>query len=112
MGAPSSQPSSYPAPGAYARPEGMLTKRGLWTLNLFALATVWLGLMFFVTGATDRATLQFARFLVVSGATFGALMCAAGGLGSHRTNDYQNLGLLVLAAFWIFFLSQVAARLI
>ncbi len=113
MGPPPSPPPAYPYPAAYAmRPEGLLTRRGLWTLNLFAIAAVWLGLMLFVFGTTDRAVLQFARFLIVSGATFGALSCAAGALGSHRTSDYQNLGLLVLAAFWIFFLSQVAIKLI
>lgn len=113
MAPPTSPPPPYPdAPGYTVRPEGLLTKRGIWAMNLLAIGAVWLGLMVFVLGTTDVGVRQFGRFLVVTGAGFGALASVAGGLGSHRTTDLQNIGLLVLAGFWLFLLGQAVLRLI
>ena len=105
------QPAPYPSYPVYPmRPEGFLTKRGVWVLNLFAAGAVWLGVMVFVFRATDAGVIQLARFLIVSGAGFGALVSAAGGLGSHKTSDMQNLGLLLLAAAWVLLLGQVIVK--
>jgi len=98
-------PAQYPpyAPQVYYPPgiEAMLTKKTIFGLVAFGGFLMWLGLLIHVLGATDRDVLRFANFLTLTGAFIGFGFAAAGALGSKRTTDLQNLGLLVLASCFI-----------
>lgn len=57
---------------------------------------LWLGLLLVLTRV---ANLQDpGRTIGMTGALFAFLVAMVGALGSKRTTDYQNLGLLILAA--------------
>src|SRR2546421_628902 len=52
---------------------------------------------------SDLNVRWLAHFLVISGGMLGALASLAGGLGSKRTSDLQNIGLLVWAGLLLAF---------
>jgi len=88
-----------PYPGAYgpARPvETYLSKRMVFALNAVGLAGWWLGGVF-AAFSRDANVLNLARFLIVTGGAFAAFFSIGGALGSKRTTDMQNIGLLVWA---------------
>jgi len=76
--------------------EGMLTRRNVFALNAIGLVAVWIAVLI-ANGTGDINALGFARILVISGGVLGALASTAGALGSKRTSDMQNLGLLIWA---------------
>ncbi len=87
-----------PYPGMYYQPlapEHFLTRRNVWLLNAVGLAAMWIGFLVYLTRTTDPNIIGFGRFLIFSGGVLGALASTAGGLGSKRTSDMQNLGLLI-----------------
>ncbi len=93
-----SQPMPPPYPGQYypMSMEGMLTRRNVFALNAIGLVAVWIAVLI-ANGTGDINALGFARILVISGGVLGALASTAGALGSKRTSDMQNLGLLIWA---------------
>ncbi len=90
---------TQPYPGAYgpARPvESYLSKRMVFALNAVGVFGWWLGGVL-AAFSRDLNVLNLARFLVVSGGSFAAFFSIGGALGSKRTTDMQNIGLLVWA---------------
>src|SRR5713226_1171049 len=81
----SQPPPPYGGTPYYPPIEGMLTRRNVFALNVLRL----------VSG--DVTLRGLAHFLTISGAMLAALASLAGGLGSKRTTDMQNLGLLIWA---------------
>jgi hypothetical protein len=57
--------------------------------------------------SSDLNVRGLGHFLAFSGGLLGALASLAGGLGSKRTSDMQNLGLLVWAGLLLAFSLQV-----
>jgi hypothetical protein len=81
----------YPSPI-----EGMLTRRNVFALNALGLLGIYLAVL--IRSLNGDVTVRgLAHFLVISGAMLAALASLAGGLGSKRTSDMQNLGLLIWA---------------
>jgi hypothetical protein len=80
----------------------MLTRRNVFALNALGLLGIWVGLLIrlAVNDVTGRG---IGHFLVISGGILGALASLAGGLGSRRTSDLQNVGLLVWAGLLLGF---------
>src|SRR2546422_7749858 len=103
-----SNPPQYPgAPYYPMATENLLKKRYVLGLNAVALLALWLaGIIVILSG--DLNALGFARFLTISGVLVDAFGSVAAALGSKRTTDMQNLGLLVwpdlLLSFTISFL--------
>ncbi len=100
----SSPPPQYP--GMYYQPmtmapENMLTRRNVWTVNALGLVMIWLGMLFRLLSPADTTVLAAARFFVISGGLVAALASTAAALGSKKTTDMQNLGLLVWAGFLV-----------
>ncbi len=107
-----SMPPPYPGQAYYPMSmEGMLTRRNVFALNAIGLLAVWLGALFAIA-SMDVNVRGLAAFLAISGGVLGAVSSLAGALGSKRTSDLQNVGLLVwagllltfsvlLLAFWI-----------
>ncbi len=90
-------PPQYPGGMYYPQQlEGMLTKRNVFFLNGIGLLAVWLAAIIGLASGDINAR-GLARFLAISGGTIGAMASLAGALGSKRTSDMQNLGLLVWA---------------
>lgn len=107
MGQP--MPPPYPGQAYYPQPlEGMLTRRNVFGVNAIALVAIWFGVIF-TLASKDVNVLGLARFLAISGGTLGAVASLAGALGSKRTTDMQNLGLLVWAGFLLTFAVTVLA---
>src|SRR2546428_1497257 len=98
-----SNPPQYPgAPYYPMATENLLKKRYVLGLNAVALLALWLaGIIVILSG--DLNARGFARFLAISGGLVGAFGSVAGSLGSKRTSDMQNLGLLVWAGLLLSF---------
>ncbi len=97
-------PPPQPYPGMYYQPmapEHWLSRRNVWTVNAIGLFMIWLGMVFRLIDPVGSTALAAARFFAISGALVGALASTAGGLGSKKTSDLQNLGLLVWAGLLI-----------
>ncbi len=95
-----------PYPGMYYQPmapEHLLSHRNVWFVNAAALVLIWIGLLLRLLNTGDANLLHGAWFFVVTGALLGALASTAGALGSKKTTDMQNLGLLVYAGFLVSF---------
>src|SRR5437899_4106668 len=91
-------PPTYGGPMYYPQPiEGMLTRRNVFALNALGLIGIYLGVLFRLA-TSDLNVRWLAHFLVISGGMLGALASLAGGLGSKRTSDLQNIHPLVWAA--------------
>ncbi len=73
-----------------------LRKRAIAMFVLIGVFLLWLGLLLLAVGAREVASI--GRILGLTGALFAAVVALVGALGSKRTTDYQNLGLLVLSA--------------
>src|SRR5207249_11697412 len=96
-------PPTYGGPMYYPQPiEGMLTRRNVFALNALGLIGIYLGILFRLA-TSDLNVRGLAHFLVISGGMLGALASLAGGLGSKRTSDLQNIGLLVWAGLLLTF---------
>src|SRR5439155_790147 len=80
----------------------LLKKRYVLGLNAVALLALWLGALLVILSG-DLNARGFARFLTISGGLLGAFGSVAGALGSKKTSDMQNLGLLVWAGLLIYF---------
>ncbi len=93
-----SQPMPPPYPGQYypMSMEGMITRRNVFALNAIGLIAIWIAALI-ANGTGDINALGLARILAISGGVLGALGSTAGALGSKRTSDMQNLGLLIWA---------------
>jgi len=85
--------------------EGLLTKRNVWILNAIGLLGVYIGFLIYLTRTSDVNFLNFAAFLAFSGGLLGVLASLAGALGSRRTTDMQNVGLLIWAGFLLSFIT-------
>ena len=93
-------PPPQPYPGMYYQPmtpEHMLSHRNVWFVNAAGLFLIWLGMLIHLVATADATALHAAQFFVVTGALLGALASTAGALGSKKTTDLQNVGLLVWA---------------
>ena len=96
-------PPQYPGGMYYPQQiEGMLTRRNVFAVNALGLLGIYLGLLLRLSSA-DLNVRGLAHFLVISGGMLGAVASLAGALGSKRTSDMQNLGLLVWAGFLLTF---------
>ena len=103
MARPEPPPPTYGAPPYYSPPvESMLTRRNVFALNALGLLGIWAGILIRL-GANDANGRGIGHFLVISGGILGALASLAGGLGSKRTSDLQNVGLLVWAGLLLGF---------
>ncbi len=93
-----SQPMPPPYPGQYypMSMEGMITRRNVFAINAIGLLAIWIGALIAIWSGDINAR-GLARFLVISGGVLGTLASTAGALGSKRTSDMQNLGLLIWA---------------
>ena len=99
------QPMPPQYPGGMYYPQqisGMLTRRNVFAVNALGLLGIYLGLLLRLASA-DLNVRGLAHFLVISGGMLGAVVSLAGALGSKRTSDMQNLGLLVWAGFLLTF---------
>jgi len=97
-----------PYPGMYYQPmtpEHLLTKRNVWAFNAIGLLVIWIGFLIRLA-SSDLNAIAASRFLVFTGGIFVALVSTAGGLGSKKTSDMQNLGLLLFAGFVLLMVSQ------
>src|SRR3989454_8690826 len=102
-----SNPPQYPgAPYYPMATENLLKKRYVLGLNAVALLALWLGALLVILSG-DLNARGFARFLTISGGLVGAFGSVAGALGSKRTSDMQNLGLLVWAGLLLSFTVSV-----
>jgi len=96
-------PPQYPgAPYYPLATENLLKKRYVLALNAVALLAIWLAAMIAIL-SSDLNARGFARFLTISGGLVGAFGSLVGALGSKRTTDMQNLGLLVWAGLLLSF---------
>src|SRR5207245_9994875 len=96
-------PPTAGVPTYYPQPiECMLTRRNVFALNALGLIGIYLGILFRLA-TSDLNVRGLAHFLVISGGMLGALASLAGGLGSKRTSDLQNIGLLLWAALLLTF---------
>jgi hypothetical protein len=73
-----------------------LTKRIIATFISIGVLLLWVGLLLMTMD--DRTLARVGGFLGFTGTLFAFLVALAGALGSKRTTDYQNLGLLIVAA--------------
>ncbi len=99
-------PPPQPYPGVYYQPmmmtpEHWLSRRNVWTINALGLVMIWLGMLFRLINTADTTVRAAAWFFVITGALIAALASTAGALGSKKTTDMQNLGLLVWAGFLV-----------
>ena len=102
-----SNPPQYPgAPYYPMAAENLLKKRYALALNAVALLAIWLAAMIAIL-SSDLNARGFARFLTISGGLVGAFGSLAVALGSKRTSDMQNLGLLVWAGLLLSFTISV-----
>lgn len=89
-----------PYPGMYYQPmmtlDHYLTRRNVWAANAFGLLLIWIGFLIRLSGV-DSAARPFAFFLIFTGGLLGVLGSTAGALGSKKSSDMQNLGLLIWA---------------
>ena len=98
-----SNPPQYPgAPYYPMATENLLKKRYVLGLNAVALLALWLAGLIAIL-SSDLNARGFARFLTISGGLVGAFGSLAAALGSRRTSDMQNLGLLVWAGLLLSF---------
>jgi len=96
-------PPPYSGTPYYPMPmENMVKKRHILALNGLALAAIWLAALITILSG-DLNARGFARFLTISAAVIGAFGSVAGALGSKRTTDMQNLGLLIWAGLLLTF---------
>lgn len=70
------------------------SKTAIATFILVGVFVQWIGLLIIAIGLSP----SIGRILGFTGLLFAFAVAVAGALGSKRTTDYQNLGLLVLAA--------------
>ncbi len=111
-------PSGQPYPPPYQGPvyyppmnlEGFLTKRNLWVLNAVGLLGIFIGFLIYLSGTRDTNFRAFAAFMAFAGGLLGIVSSLAGALGSKRTTDMQNLGLLIWAGFLLSFVAMFVAR--
>ena len=91
----------------YPRPlEGYLTRRNVFVLNAFGLALIWLATLMRLA-AGDIYSRNIEHFLIISGGMLAAFASVMAGLGSKRTTDIQNLGLLLWAGLVLLFTFQI-----
>jgi len=104
-----SMPPQYPgAPYYQMGTENLLKKRYVLAVNAVALLALWFAAIIAIV-SNDLNARGFARFLAISGGVVGAFGSVAGALGSKRTSDMQNLGLLVWAGLLLSFTVTVLA---
>ncbi len=92
-----------PYPGMYYQPmtpENVLSRRNVWGANLIGLGLIWVAFMLRIV-SLDANVLKVADFLILTGAVFAAVVNLAAALGSKRTSDLQNFGLLVWTGFLV-----------
>jgi len=88
--------------------ENLLTQRNVFALNALGLLAIWIAVLVRLASG-DLNARGFAHFLSISGGMLAALGSVAGALGSKRTTDMQNVGLLVWAGLLLLFSLQVFA---
>ncbi|MFQ5907772.1 MAG: hypothetical protein ACE5JE_02960 [Thermoplasmata archaeon] len=73
-----------------------IPKRAIAFFVAIGILLLWLGLLLITLNGT---TLRDAGVILgITGALFAFVVALGGALGSKRTTDYQNLGLLIVAA--------------
>lgn len=100
----SGQPYGPPYAGPVYYPpmnlENLLTKRIIWAANALGILLVYFAVLLQLASG-DVNVVGFANFLAVTGGLIAALASVTGALGSKRTTDLQNLGLLLWAALFL-----------
>lgn len=106
MGAP--QPYyGYPQAGA-ATAMPVISKKMVFLIIAVGALLLWIAqLALFTANIQDFGTLRAMLALRYTGAAIGLGGCLLGALGSPRTSDWQNVGLLILGGF---FLSALSAQ--
>ncbi len=92
-------PQPYPGmyyPGPMMAPEHYLSRRNVWAANAIGFLMIWIGFLIRLSGV-DATARSFAAFIIFTGGLLGVAASTAGGLGSKKTSDMQNLGLLIWA---------------
>lgn len=82
-----------------------LTKTVIVFFIAAGILVLWVGLVLIALDGTGLRDL--GGFLAFTGTLFAFIVALAGGLGSTRTTDYQNLGLLILSAALILATAQL-----
>ena len=96
-------PPQYPGAPYYPMSmENVLKKRHILGLNALALLALWIAMIISILSGDVNAR-GFARFVTITGGFLGAFGSLAGALGSKRTSDMQNLGLLIWAGLLLVF---------
>ncbi len=106
-------PPPQPYPGMYYQPmapEHLLSRRNVWTMNAIGIGAIWLAFIFRLITA-DPNVFKFSQFLIFTGGFLGVLASTAAALGSKKTTDLQNLGLLVWAGFLVTFVAAALTAL-
>jgi hypothetical protein len=75
-----------------------LTRRNVWAVNAIGLLLIWIGFLIRLSNV-DSVARPFAAFIIFTGGILGVVASTAGALGSKKTSDMQNLGLLIWAGF-------------
>lgn len=108
MQPPQQQPMGAPGPGPYyGYPTGpampmVIGKKMVFLGNGLAVLLVWISLLVLVLATgLDATGFRAIGALYLFGTLLGFGACLMGALGSPRTNDSQNLGLIVLAGLWL-----------
>lgn len=99
MGAPGSGPY-YGYPSGPAMPM-VIGRKLIFLGNGLAVLLVWVALMVLVLAQLDVTGFRAIGALYLFGTLLGFGACLVGALGSPKTNDSQNLGLIVLAGLWL-----------
>lgn len=103
--------SSYPSYGYSSGTGGistpMINKRMIFAIIVLGALLLWIAqLALRGFAVSDTGVRNFFRALAYTGAVIGLGGGVLGALGSPRTDGHQNLGLLVLAGFFLMALAS------
>lgn len=82
--------------------EPMVKKRNVLAANALGLLLIWIAAIV-ALGNGDLNVRGLGRFLTITGAVIGVVGSLSGALGSKRTTDMQNLGLLIWSGLLMVF---------
>lgn len=89
-------------PHAQVAVQNLLTKRVIFLVVGVGGFLIWISIIATSSfNVTDAGALNLLRALGITGGFLGFGGCALGALGSLRTDGNQNVGLLVLAGFFL-----------
>ncbi len=99
-GAP--QPPYYAYTPTHAGPPMMINKRLVFLIVAFGILLIWIALLGLrAFDVADPGLRDALRAVYYTGSSIGIVGSLLGALGSPRTDGWQNLGLLILAAVFV-----------